>query len=247
MRRLPDEAIPSVYEQTVVLNFEGARGVRIGSRPAVDVPAFDAAGINTSLAGQAPLLNAKVLELVRRDFAPYGVSVISSAEADQLRQPASIVYFGTYDPNLLGLADHVDPFNHVHDDKAIVFTETFRLFMSMEPDIDELAQALANVASHEIGHLLGLVHTADPNSLMDITASASRMLEDQQFTICPLHETVFPVGWQNAVLLLGSTVGLRPEVDVNTLTTPKFARIARPARIISPFLGKMCGTCTKNH
>ena len=70
-----------------------------------------------------------------------------------------------------------------------------------------MSQALANVASHEIGHLLGLVHTSDPQGIMDITASLSQLLDDQDFTMSALHGDVFPLGSQDAVQSLADTLG----------------------------------------
>ena len=48
---------------------------------------------------------------------------------------------------------------------------------------------------------------------MDITASARQMLLDQWFTKAPLHESVMPVGDQDAPSMLSWTVGgeLEPE------------------------------------
>ena len=49
--------------------------------------------------------------------------------------------------------------------------DTFEAFDPLRPSVAAMSQAIANVACHEIGHLLGLVHTQSPNDIMDVTAS----------------------------------------------------------------------------
>ena len=79
--------------------------------------------------------------------------------------------------------------------------------MPLNPSADEIAQAIANVASHELGHLLGLNHTEDTDGVMDITASANRLMQDQDFLRSPLEQHVFTIGQQNARTLLFDAVG----------------------------------------
>ena len=109
-----------------------------------------------------------------------------------------VLYFGTYDPQLLGLADNVDPYNSDSDQKAILFTDTFALFDVLSPDITAISQVLANTTAHEIGHLLGLRHTADIHDIMDTTANARQMLHRQWFTTANLNPSVIDFGQQDA-------------------------------------------------
>jgi hypothetical protein len=117
------------------------------------------------------------------------------------------VYFGTYDPALLGVASGIDEFNGTYGQEAIVFVHTFAAFEPLKPTVEEIAHALANVASHEIGHLLGLVHTRDRHGIMDVTASLGDLLANQHFSFSPLYEEVFPIGSQDAVQSLVYAVG----------------------------------------
>lgn len=197
----------------ILLDFAGANSVSIGSRAAVNVPRFDAAYISTRYSGATQELMDRMVALVRRDFEPYEVTIRSTHEGAFPDDTTTRIFFGTFDAGLLGVAEGVDEFNGASRQSAIVFTDTFAAFEPLEPDIEEMALALANVASHEIGHLLGLVHTADSQGIMDITASLNDLLTDQSFRVSALHPDVFPIGAQDAPRSLSYSVGLRPGAD----------------------------------
>ena len=204
---LPGNAVPSPRHDTILLDFRGGQGVRIGSRAPIDVPRFNAADIDPSLSADTDALIELVVAMVREDFAPYHVTILSTSEGEQFDGTTSRLVFGSYDPALLGVAEGVDEYNSDTRQSAIVFTETFEAFMSLDPTLEELAQALANVASHEIGHLLGQVHTKDDQAIMDVTASLSALMEDQVFRTSPLYAAVFPLGQQDSVQGLLDAVG----------------------------------------
>ena len=102
--------------------------------------------------------------------------------------------------------------------------------MPLQPSVDEMAQALANVTSHEIGHLLGLNHTADPSGLMDITATANQLLVNQRFEQSPLVPELFPLGSQAPLPLLLAAIG---EVSPGAVAAAqiKSLRAVAPARL----------------
>lgn len=193
--------------QRVYLNFDGAPGVVIGSRPAVDVPVFDASAIDPAFAGHDEEIVQYVVDNVRQDYTGLNVEFYSSHEGPPPPEPYTTVHFGTYDPALLGVADNIDEYNDLPSQDAIVFVDTFAAFAVLNPVTEEIAHALANVASHEAGHLLGLYHTADVHGIMDITANLRQMLGDQYFAHSPLHTEVFPTGYQDAVRMLVENVG----------------------------------------
>ena len=112
-----------------------------------------------------------------------------------------------FDPNLLGVAENIDEYNLDTSQEAIIFADTFAAFSVLNPSVEEISQALANVASHEAGHLLGLYHCVDFRAVMDVTASLRQMLGDQSFVRAPMHQEYFPVGYQNALRMLIENVG----------------------------------------
>lgn len=191
----------------ILLVFDGGTGVTIGSRPAIDVPVFDAALIDSTFAGTTDVLIDRVVELVRSDYEAFNISILSTSEGATFDGSRTRLYFGTFDPGLLGVAEGVDEFNLTRGQVAIVFTETFDAFMTLRPSVEEMARALANVASHEIGHLMGLVHTSDPAGIMDVTGSLRDLTTDQEFRISPIHNLVFGLGFQNEVQYLLDALG----------------------------------------
>ncbi|MGB0716334.1 MAG: hypothetical protein ACPGXK_10675 [Phycisphaerae bacterium] len=202
-----NQPIPSPLPEGVLLVFNGANNVRIGSRPSINVPTFDAADIDNQYAGQTREMISRVTNLVRADFAEHDIEIFSTAEDASWDGVMTRIYFGTYDPGLLGVAEGVDELNRTPTQEAIIFTDTFAAFAPIEPSVEEMSQALANVTSHEIGHLLGLVHTRDSLGIMDVTASLNQLLADQSFRMSPIYEDVYPVGYQNAGQSLMDAVG----------------------------------------
>jgi len=199
--------LPDPRPDVILLDFAREKNLRIGSRPSIDVPAFDAANISSAYRGNTDDMIARIVARVREDFVAYNVTIVSTSEGAAYEGKMSRIHFGTFDPALLGVAEGVDEFNAASAQEAIVFTDTFSAFMPLAPSVAEMAQALANVASHEIGHLFGLVHTNNADDLMDVTASLSELLLDQDFAKSPLYSAVFPLGNQDSVQSLLDSVG----------------------------------------
>ena len=193
--------------QAVVLVFHGASEVQIGSRNPVNVPVFDIADINVEYSGQTEFAIERLMQIVREDYAGLNVRFYRDSDSGIPESNVTTIYFGTSDTRLLGLADNVDPFNGDRAQSAIIYTDTFSLFNQLQPGFDATVQVLANVTSHEVGHLLGLRHTADVDDLMDVTATARRMLADQWFKMGALHGSVLPTGVQDAPAMLAWSIG----------------------------------------
>jgi hypothetical protein len=154
------------------------------------------------------------------------VTFYRDTDPDRPTEGYTSIYFGTSDSRLLGLADNIDPYNGNTRQSAILYTDTFSLFNQLHPGFNGTVGVLANVTSHEVGHLLGLRHTADPSDLMDVTASARQMLADQYFKLANLHSSVLPFGLQDAPAMLAWGVGgqlnarFRPEAHVLYKSVP---------------------------
>lgn len=248
------EDVPAGRPQVVYLNFEGADGVRLGSRAPVDIPPFDAGAIMPRFAGQDDALIATTLDEVRADYDGLDVVFISSREAPRPQGAFATIHVGGFDANALGVAESVDENNFDPGQQAIVFAQTFATFAVLNPSREQVSQALANVISHEVGHLLGLSHTRDPRGIMDVTASLSQMLRDQDFRRSPLHTEVFPVGEQDALECLfdsvGGDFGMVAARRAARMFTPKVALpeeddAGEPARAQRAFTMCFCNRCER--
>jgi hypothetical protein len=225
------EQLPASEGQNVILVFGGASQVKIGSRTPVDVPAFDIGSINANFSGQTEYAINLLMQIVREDYAGLNVTFYRDNQSNLPTENVTAIYFGTSDSRLLGLADNVDPYNSDPSQSAILYTDSFALFNQLSPTFEATVQVLANVTSHETGHLLGLRHTADPEDLMDVTATARQMLADQYFKTTSLHSSVMPYGLQDAPTMLAWSIGgeFIPPASGKILLSQRTARSLAPA------------------
>jgi len=200
-------SVPAARPQVLYLQFSGAQGFSIVGRNPVDILPFDAARIDPIFEGRSSEMIDAIVSITRQQYAPYNIDIRSSRQYPSVPNDATVIYFGLYDPNLLGLSENCDEYNSDLTQRAVVFTDTFAIFMPLEPTLEQMAVAIANVASHEAGHLLGLEHTQDWTELMDTTSPASSLLTVQTFHQAPLYTGVFPIGLQDSPLLLAKSLG----------------------------------------
>lgn len=211
LRRAPNQFLPPARNQLVYLNFSGGAEVRIASQPVEVMRPFSAEAISGRFSGQSETLARLVVEHMRRDLADFDVTLISSLGEPAPAAAHTRLYFGNFSADFLGLADNVDVGNLVPDQKAIIFTETLAQWEILQPSLEQVAQAIANVASHELGHLLGLDHTGEAGDVMAVARSAGQMLDnDAVYRRAALESGVFPMGWQDSYTTLMRNVGANP-------------------------------------
>lgn len=198
----PDVAVAPIIGQTVVLQLAGGLDVAVAGVDYGNLPQFDAANIDASFAGDTSEFEGLILDIIRDDYAQFDISILTTAD-DEPTINFTTVFFGTSSTQqIFGIADDIDFYNGDDMDSAIVFLEAFG---SLGASVEATAQALANVVSHEIGHTLGLMHTTDVTTLMDTTGQDTTLLVDQSLGTADVFD--FPIGKQNAPLLLAETVG----------------------------------------
>lgn len=204
------EEVPPPNGQMILLDFDGG----VLDPPILGFSAilpFDAALIDNAYAADTETIKRSILDTVVRNFAGWNVTVVTTDDPPILDGgPITTLRLGSLSDSALGAAQAVDPYNAESCDDGVVFAESFSpSTFGIQPSAEAVGVAIGNVASHEAGHLLGLRHVADPRALMDESSPPIHLLFDQTFKIAPLANSVFPIGWQDAPLLLSETVGLR--------------------------------------
>jgi len=199
--------VPAPETQVVYLNWRGGNGIVIRNVGTYNLAAFSAADVGRP-AEETTTLKQRVQQVIEERYSAYNLIVLSSDDTDEPASAHSTVYFGGRDLQAFAISEQIDTFNSDPNDDAIVFTQSFRGAFTRTPTFEQMAQALGNTVAHEVGHLLGLVHTADGNDLMDTTAYNERILSAQEFSTATVDDSVFPFGSQNAPDILSWILGL---------------------------------------
>lgn len=207
LSRAAGHPVPPPAPQLVWLNFGGASEVRVHRRSGLSFPAFEGAALGEAYAAHTDAIKRTIAEAMRADYGAFRITILSSDDGPPPAEPHTVIYFGGADSTLLGLADSVDNYNQVPAQSAIVFVDSFRAYETMKLTPEQMAVMIANVASHELGHLLGLYHTRKSDDLMDTTGTAWDLAGDQAFGRAPLEAHVFPTGMEDSGQLLMQTLG----------------------------------------
>jgi hypothetical protein len=202
----PDVGVPPPHEQIVYLDWAGGQDITIPNVGTYDLSPFNAADLGP-YDGRTEEMKDAVQQIIEDRYAGYDLTVLNSDDDPVPTEPHSTVYFGGFDQYAFAISQQIDPYNSDPSDDTIVFTESYDVAFQQHPTFEQMTQAVGNTVAHELGHLLGLVHTADCKSLMDTSCGNESILVPQQFLVALLDRSVFPVGLQNAPELLDWILG----------------------------------------
>jgi hypothetical protein len=199
--------VPAPRGQVVFLDWAGGANVVVPNVGQFDLTPFDAGDLGES-SDATEEIKDRVQQFVEDVYAGYNLVLLNSDDHPRPTGAHTTIYFGGNNRRAFAISEQVDAYNADAADDGIIFTRSYRLAFSIDPTVGEVSVAVGNTVAHEIGHLLGLVHTTDCNELMDSTCGNDRLLRPQEFGVAPLDERVFPLGSQNAADLLAWTLGL---------------------------------------
>ena len=202
-------ARPEPRGQTVVLHFGGQADVtfRSGYLVPAQVGAID-----------DPAVRQAATEQFRAIYAPYNVTVLTDSDP-QPAEPFGVVYIGPADLSTYnyGISEIIDSRNAYQDDIAVVDTNQPALEVAGLLGPETYGRAIGTIAAHEMGHLLGLEHVADPDALMtgvqcqgtgvDIERMLHRQIKRAPILLAAADLKQWVVGYQDAAADLLDALG----------------------------------------
>lgn len=197
---------PAPRPQIVFLNWAGGSNIVVRNVGVFDLPPFDAASLGP-YAGQTEIMKDRIQQIVAERYAGLNLIVLNSDDHPVPSEPHSTIHFGGASRFAFAVSEQIDSFNRDPSDNTIIFTASYAEAFDGAPSFEQMAQAVGNTVAHEVGHLLGLIHTADCNELMDTSCPNESILRPQRFGAAPIDASVFPLGVQDSVELLSWILG----------------------------------------
>jgi hypothetical protein len=209
--RTAGNPVPGPQPQAVWLDFTGASNLSINKYDSLSFGPFSGSMVGKRFADATDDLKQLIVDTLLCNYADYDVTVYTSDAPPPPGEAHATIYFGGRGDAQLGIADNVDTYNGYPEQSAVVFVEALTEYEDMRLTVTQVGTMIGNIASHELGHLLGLQHVQDGHHVMNRADSSTiwDMTAPQHFDPADLDPRVFPVGRLNARRLLEETVGLK--------------------------------------
>lgn len=193
--------------QVVYFDWRGGNNIDVPNVGSFDLPVFDASDVGLP-SSQTEALKDRIQQFVEARFVHVNLTIRSSDDGAPPAEDHTTVIFGGFNRSAFAISEKIDDGNKDPGDVTIVFAESFNGAFSLAPTLERIATAMGNTTAHELGHLLGLVHTVDCDDLMDTTCGNDSILVTQEFSRAQIDDSVFPVGFQDSAEILAWVLGL---------------------------------------
>lgn len=129
-----------------------------------------------------------IVDEVRSNFSRWGGVDVRKGEHHEHPDGNVVVVGGgsvSSGFGVLGIAQSVDLGNRKKNERAIVFAAnvSYSLALDSSPGVVGTARALASVASHEIGHLLGFAHVPSGGDIMSSPIPPAALRAGRKFVL----------------------------------------------------------------
>lgn len=201
-------SFPVSVAQDVILNFSGGEALTIGSVFIARMSPFAAVDLDPRWAALTGEMKSIVMDNLLRTYQGLNVNFYFDDDPDRPTGEVSTIHFGTEDTRNVGLASSIDYGNRAKAQQAIVYTQNFAKYIPYGYTYVDIATGFANVAAHELGHLLGLNHTDLPADVMNVSPTVDALVAPKYFVDdVALDPSVFPVGLQDGAERVLHAVG----------------------------------------
>jgi hypothetical protein len=213
---------------TVFLDFDGHNGAPQGNVTALNASIFPGLA-----AGDTANLRAAILAGVQADYAPYSINIVDTDPGGTFTRVV-VGNNGTVETGALGVANEIDFRNKRFDNIVSVLADVHANPPVGGPGntytLAQAAQFMTNTASHELGHVLGLTHSA-PVSTFESGGSPNvrqrEIMKARQADPVAFNNLTFGSHSDTKLQIAQNGVNVQPEVGAAVFTG---AAAADPAR-----------------